>query len=54
MLSENTWTIDFKGLKANPVQAESDAQLAMSNLCYRPEANTVYSFGGYNSGGINY
>ena len=54
MLSENTWIIDFKGLKADLVKAESDAQLAMSNLCFRPEAKTVYSFGGYNSGGINY
>jgi hypothetical protein len=54
MLSENTWIIDFKDLKANLVPAESDAQLAMSNLCFRPGSKTIYSFGGYNSGGINF
>ncbi len=36
------------------IPAESENQLAMSNLCYRKETSTVYSFGGYNSGGINY
>lgn len=54
MLSENTWMIDFKGLKASLVPAESDAQIAMSNLCFRQSSKTVYSFGGYNSGGINF
>jgi hypothetical protein len=26
----------------------------MSNLCYREGTKTIYSFGGYNSGGINF
>lgn len=54
MLSESTWNIDFKEMKADLLNTNSDAQLAMSNLVWRADAKTVYSFGGYNSGGINF
>lgn len=54
MLQENCWLIDLKAKKATIQTNSIESQLAMNKLVYRQKQNTVYSIGGYGSGGVNY
>ena len=51
MLQENCWSIDFKAGKASLINS-MDIQIAMSKVFTR--GNTIYSLGGYGSGGLDY
>lgn len=54
VIQESMWTIDFKAKTAKMGEFEFEQTFAMNKLFYRPEANMLYSLGGYGSGGQNF
>lgn len=48
------WIVDFKERKAEIGNYEFENQFAMNKLLYRSQSNQLYSFGGYNSAGMNF
>jgi len=54
LLQESSWIVDFKAKKATLEANSIDTQIASNKLVYRANSNTVYSIGGYSSGGQNY
>lgn len=54
LLSDQVWIIDFKDQVATEQNESIGVQTAMGKLIYRSKKDTLYSFGGYGSGGQNF
>lgn len=54
MLQTDSFIVDFKELTFTMQKNSIENQVAMNKMVYRKSEKTLYSIGGYGSGGMNF